>query len=151
MFKSIAIGAVLVCVTIVIHAVGSMVWVQFLMGRYAEKDGDWRTRDTIPILVSTGVVLLTLHVVEVALWALTYLALPAITELETLEKALYFSMVTFTTLGFGDITLGPDWRVLSGIEAMNGIVLFGWTTALLFSVLQRTWIMSHRRPSHSSG
>ena len=151
MLRSIAIGSILVCVTIAIHAFGSMTWIQFLMKRYAERDGDWRTRDTLPILVSTGLVLMMLHVVEITVWALTYRALPAITELETMEKALYFSMVTFTTLGYGDITLGPEWRVLSGIEAMNGIVLFGWTTALLFSVLQRTWVLSHRPASRSSG
>jgi voltage-gated potassium channel len=148
--RSIAIGSILVCVTIVVHAVGSMAWVHFIMKRYAQRDGDWRVRDTIPVLVSTGLVLMMLHVAEVALWAVTYRALPAITELETLEKAVYFSMVTFTTLGYGEITLGPDWRVLSSIEAMNGILLIGWTTALLFSVLQRTWILSHRPASRSS-
>ena len=149
MLKSIAIGTLLVCVTIVIHAVGSMAWVKFLINRYAGRGGDWKTRDTIPILVFTGLVLLMLHGVEITVWAVTYRALPDLTELETMEKALYFSMVTFTTLGFGDITLSSQWRILSGIEAMNGIMLFGWTTALLFSVLQRTWILSHSQPSQS--
>ena len=150
MLASIGIGSILVCVTIIIHAVGSMAWVGFLMRRYAEKDGDWRLRDTVPILVSTGLVLLMLHVAQITIWAVTFRALPAITELDTLEKAIYFSMVTFTSLGYGEITLGPEWRLLSSIEAMNGILLFGWTTALLFSVLQRTWILTHRPPPGSS-
>ena len=145
--KSIAIGSFLVCLTIVIHAFGSMAWVGFLMRRYTDKAGEWKLQDTIPVLVSTGGVLLVLHVVEITLWAATYRALPAITELETLEKAIYFSMVTFTTLGYGEITLGPEWRLLSSIEAMNGILLFGWSTALLFSVIQRTWVLSHRPAS----
>ena len=150
MLKSIAIGGILVCVTIVVHAVGSMAWIGFLTRRYTQNDGGWRLRDTIPVLVSTGVVLLMLHVVEVVIWAVTYRSLPAITEFETLEKAVYFSMVTFTTLGYGEITLGPQWRLLSSIEAMNGILLIGWTTALMYSVLQRTWIMAHRPDSSSS-
>ena len=150
MLRSIGIGGILVCVTIVIHAVGSMAWMGFLMGRYTDKGLDWKSRDTIPILVSTGLVLTVLHFAEIMLWAMTYRALPAITELETLEKAVYFSMVTFTTLGYGEITLGPEWRLLSSIEAMNGILLFGWTTALLFSILQRTWILSHRPSSWPS-
>ena len=60
-------------------------------------------------------------------------------QLDTFEQAVYFSMVTFTTLGYGDIRLGPDLRLLSGIEALNGILLVGWTTALLFAVLQHSW------------
>ncbi len=144
MLRSIAIGGILVCVTIVIHAVGSMGWLDYLMRRYFRKDGELGSRGAIRILVSSGAVLLSLHVVEITIWAVTYRTLPAITELDTLEKSIYFSMVTFTTLGYGEITLGPEWRLLSSIQAMNGILLFGWTTALLFSILQRTWILSHR-------
>lgn len=51
--------------------------------------------------------------------------------------------VTFTTLGYGDIVLGPEWRLLSGIEAINGIVLFGWSTAFLFAIVQRSWKEVH--------
>ena len=61
-------------------------------------------------------------------------------QLKTFEEATYFSVVTFTTLGYGDMTLHDhDWRLLSGIEALNGILLVGWTTALLFLVVQRSW------------
>ncbi|NEV64353.1 ion channel [Thiorhodococcus minor] len=49
-------------------------------------------------------------------------------------------MVTFTTLGYGDVTpVEHDWRLLSGIEALIGVVLIGWTTALLFLIVQRSW------------
>jgi hypothetical protein len=60
-------------------------------------------------------------------------------ELATFEQAAYFSFVTFTTLGYGDITLSESWRLLSGIEALNGILLVGWTTAMIFTVVQRIW------------
>ncbi len=59
--------------------------------------------------------------------------------LDSFEEATYFSFVTFTTLGYGDITLAGAWRILSGIEALNGVLLLGWSTALLFAVVQRTW------------
>ena len=55
------------------------------------------------------------------------------------EAAIYFSFVTFTTLGYGDLTLSDGWRLLSGIEALNGILLDGWSTAVLFAVVQRIW------------
>jgi hypothetical protein len=45
--------------------------------------------------------------------------------------------VTFTTLGYGDVTLGPDWRMLAAFEAANGLIMFGWTTALVIAYMQR--------------
>jgi voltage-gated potassium channel Kch len=67
-------------------------------------------------------------------WAGAYLRVGAI---EGLEAALYFSIVTFTTLGYGDITLNTDWRLLASFQAASGIIIFGWTTALLVAVAQR--------------
>jgi hypothetical protein len=57
--------------------------------------------------------------------------------IEHVETALYFSMVTFTTLGYGDITLPSDWRLLSSFEAANGIIMFGWSTAFVAAFIQR--------------
>ena len=76
---------------------------------------------------------------EIVVWALAYLYLLPPNVLGTFEEATYFSFVTFTTLGYGDITLTEVWRILSGIEALNGILLIGWSTAMVFAVVQRTW------------
>jgi hypothetical protein len=136
MLESVLIGMFLVGLTVVVHAVGTTYWLRFTVRSLSSKDA-WRSQTALAVLLSTAVVLLLLHVAEVFLWAVTYLVLPVITRLETLEEAVYFSLVTFTTLGYGDITLNKEGRLLSGIEAMNGILLFGWTTATLFSVVQR--------------
>jgi hypothetical protein len=82
-------------------------------------------------------------IVESAIWAATYVALGAIS---TFEQALYFSTVTFTTLGFGDITLAQDWRLLSSFQAANGTILFGWSTALVFAFVQR--LLEFRKMAH---
>ena len=153
MLEFILIGLLLIVVTVTIHASGTTLWMRFLLRRYSAHDGMWKPRDRWQVFVFTSVVLLALHFFEIFLWALTYLCLSAITQLQTLEHALYFSLITFTTLGYGDITLGPDSRILSGIEAMNGILLFGWSTAFFFSVIQRSWKMSfiseHSQGKHS--
>jgi hypothetical protein len=108
--------------------------------RYADPNGDFSARAVLPALTSTAVVLLILHLVEVVIWALAYVLILPGDQLVSFEKAVYFSVVTFTTVGYGDITLiDHDWRVLSGIEGLNGILLVGWTTALLFAVFQRCW------------
>ncbi len=57
-------------------------------------------------------------------------------EFDSIERALYFSIVTSTTLGYGDITLSEQWQLLSTFEAMGGLILFGATTAFLLGVMR---------------
>jgi len=133
------IGVFLVAITVMIHAIGSTSWMRYILHRWTTPEGDWRPHKALLAMISTAVVLLMLHVIQVILWALTFLVFIPAGKLDSLEEAVYFSLVTFTTLGYGDITLGPEWRLLSGIEALNGILLVGWTTALLFAVVQRYW------------
>ena len=132
------IGSSLVAITVLMHAVGTTAWLRYL-GRYDTDDEPWATRRSLWIITSTVIVLISLHALQILVWAIAYLSLTTVDELETLESAIYFSFVTFTTLGYGDITLGGHWRILSGIQALNGIMLVGWTTALLFAVVQRSW------------
>jgi voltage-gated potassium channel len=139
MLEMSLIGAGMVAATVVMHAIGTTYWVRFLVRRYANSEGFWFRRRVLWILTSTALVLTALHTLEIVLWASAYQWLVPAGELETFEKAVYFSFVTFTTLGYGDVTLSEGWRLLSGIEAMNGILLVGWTTAMLFSVVQRSW------------
>ena len=77
--------------------------------------------------------------IEAGLWALLYLYDPMIANLPNLETAFYFSMVTFTTLGYGDVVLTGPWRTLASIQAANGVIIFGWTTALIFYFIQRIY------------
>jgi hypothetical protein len=81
-----------------------------------------------------------LHTAEIWLYAALYLGLG---ELKTFEGALYFSTVTFASLGYGDIVLSPRWRVLSAIEAANGVILFAWSTAFFLSVTTRLRLLEH--------
>lgn len=139
MIKTSLIGFSLIAITFVIQASGTTAWVRFLSRRYVGADGQFSGRNRLQVLIATGLVLVTLHIVQITIWACTYLALLPAEELQDFEMAVYFSFVTFTTLGYGDITLSEGWRLLSGIEAMNGILLVGWSTAILFTVVQRIW------------
>ena len=78
-------------------------------------------------------------VIEAWLWALVYLYNPQITTIPDLETAFYFSIVTFTTLGYGDVVLTGHWRALASIQAANGVIIFGWTTALIFYFIQQVY------------
>jgi len=78
-------------------------------------------------------------VVEASAWAFIYLFNPWITVLSDFQSAFYFSLVTYTTLGYGDIVLTGEWRIFSAIQAATGTIIFGWTTALIFYFIQRIY------------
>ena len=86
----------------------------------------------------SGVVLLLFIalLLEVVVWALTYISLNAV---QGLKKAVYFFMVTLTTLGYGEIVLDEQWRLLASFEAANGILMFGWSTAILIATVTRVY------------
>ncbi len=138
MLRLSLISAALIAITVVIHALGTTAWVEHL-GRKFSGDLPWSGRSAMLVLVNTALIVFALHTVEIIIWAGAYLALVPINELASFEEAVYFSFVTFTTLGYGDITLSDGYRLLSGIEALNGIILVGWTTAMIFSVVQHIW------------
>lgn len=138
--EPLLIAIFIVALTVVIHAVGTIYWIRYAVHRYADNDGHFKPHTALPAMIWTMVVLISLHLLEIVVWALAYLLLLPGDRVDTFEKAAYFSVVTFTTLGYGDITLQTsEWRLLSGIEALNGILLVGWSTALLFVVVQRSW------------
>ena len=132
--------------TVGIHTTGAALWLRSLGRRLELNASAHKPPRLFRGILSTSIVLLMLHVLEAFLWALLYLVLPAQAGLKNFHEALYFSMVTFTTLGYGDITLDSKWALLAGIEGMVGIVVFGLSTAILFAVIQRYWKINHPKP-----
>jgi len=72
--------------------------------------------------------------IEAGVWALLFTKIGALPDI---TKAFYFSIVTYTTLGYGDVVLDESWRFLSSLEAANGIIMFGWTTAIVVVAIQQ--------------
>ena len=135
MMMNIILGAFLLVITCGMH-LGAMTLVIHLLGL---KGGPLRTwfRQVRAFPVGEVVLVMsTISILEVLLWAFAYMALGNMKEL---ESAFYFSMVTFTTLGYGDIVLDPSWRLLASFQAATGIIMFGWTTAILMSVVQYSY------------
>ena len=139
LLKIIGTGLLMMFLSTVIHAL-------FMVG--GERSLEWRLRRFGPARIQLQravlISLLTIWmfiaiVIEAMLWALLYLYNPLITALPDLETALYFSMVTFTTLGYGDVVLTGQWRMLASIQAANGVIIFGWTTALIFYFIQKVY------------
>ena len=89
------------------------------------------------VMVALVLLMSAAAILEAVLWAGLYVTLGA---LPTMGEALYFSLVSFTTLGYGDITLHEPWRMLAAFQAANGILMFGWTTAIIVAVAQRVFL-----------
>ena len=84
---------------------------------------------------------------DIVLWAWVYRHVGAI---HGLEASLYFSGITFTTVGYGDIILIKCWRLLSVGEAINGVLMAGWSTAQLIFIVQRAMTLQYRPKEHKS-
>jgi hypothetical protein len=133
MLRQFLVGGAVSACNIVIHAL-----VMTALVRVAQRAGA-RNVSTPPlhlasIMIATVSVLMVAHTLEVIVWAFAYLlvgAAPAGTPL------VYFAFVNYTTLGYGDTVPTPDWQLLGPMTAMNGILLFGWSTAVIFEVLRR--------------
>jgi voltage-gated potassium channel len=100
----------------------------------------------VGLLLRVFVWIVVLHLLQVVLWASVFLRAG---ELPNLETAVYFSLAAYTTIGFGDVVLGPGWRVLAGIEGLTGLVLVGWSTAFVFAIVNRMY--EHWRQVHEPG
>jgi len=127
------IGTVLISLTVMLQVIFIAVAISTLT-----KNKTWL--QTPPFAVKTTISLIsvlfwlmTAITVSVWLWAHVFIFLKVFTEL---EPALYFSTVTFTTLGYGDIVLDERWRLLSSLTSVNGLIVFGLTTAFLVEFLR---------------
>jgi len=102
----------------------------------------FRTMRILPLtlLLSVTLGIILLHTVEIWLYAGLYLYLGVF---RTLEQSLYFSTVTYSSLGYGDVLLPPQWRLLGSIECPVGIILLGMSTAFIISVLTKFRLLRH--------
>jgi voltage-gated potassium channel Kch len=140
--RQILLGSLLAFVTSIVHAGCTAIALRSLETFHA---GRWRGAPWVWGAILTAVLVMMMlqaALFESLIWALTYVGVGAISGL---DKALYFSIVTFTTLGYGDVVLDERWRVLAALQAANGTIMFGWTTALIIAFVQRVHaaIQSH--------
>ncbi len=136
MLMNIAIGCLLVVLTTAVHAVAMVAAVRGLKIMHAERWAQESAATRVTVISALVLMMFLASVIEAGMWAATYLIVGAISGL---EQALYFSTVTYTTLGFGDVVMEQQWRLLSALEAANGIIMFGWTTALIVAGVHRVY------------
>ena len=126
----IALCLMALCVTI--HAGGVTSALRWVRRQYPAEQF-WRS--TWFFVCVTGWMIL-LHLCEISVWAFFYFWREALTDL---PSAFYFSAVTYTTTGYGDLVLPEEWRLVGGVEALTGILMCGWSTGFFFAVVSRLY------------
>jgi Ion channel len=134
MLLQLLVGALVSVIAIVIHAFATILAIS-VARRAARLPKASPRLHLMGVMVATVLVLMLAHTGEIVVWSLSYAvvgAAPAGSDL------LYFAFVNYTTLGYGDVTPVKTWQLLGPMAAMNGILMFGWSTAVLFEVLLKT-------------
>jgi Ion channel len=132
MLPELVIACCLLAVTVATHASGLVLMARRLSNPALWLDlGFWRVTSRV---VFVAWMLLVLHLVEIGLWAVFYWWRQFLPDLET---ALYFSGVTYATLGYGDVLLPKEWRLLGPLEALTGILMCGLSVSYFFVVVAK--------------
>jgi SNF family Na+-dependent transporter len=133
MLSKLLIAFSLMAMCVAIHAGGVTSALRRLRRQPMAAQQFWRWTGVF-IAVAGWMVLL--HLFEITVWALFYFWQRAITDL---QAAFYFSAVTYTTTGYGDIVLPEEWRLVGGVEALTGILMCGWSTGFFFAIVSRMY------------
>jgi len=128
------VGTLVSLVSIGLHALATVVAIGFARSAGLRHTARPRSH-LIGVMMATAVVLMVAHMLEVLVWAAAY-GIVGATAVE--NGLLYFAFVNYTTLGYGDVTPVREWRLIGPLTAMNGVLLFGWSAAVLFEVLRKT-------------
>ena len=128
-------GIVLIVITIIIHTLLTRFIIFVVQFRRDPKHKHINFTKEYRIAI-TVLIIFAASMVESIVWAAAYIKVEAV---QTFTDALYFSIVTYTTLGYGDITLNEDWRLLASFQAAIGIIIFGWSTAIVVASVQNIY------------
>jgi hypothetical protein len=137
MIAQLALSTVMVALTVVIHGLGLIALARAIrLETHVETMQHVSPQSLRGMAVTLGIVLalFALHGIEIWLYAFLYDALDAV---HGLENAVYFSTITYGAIGYSDHAMAGEWRLVSAIEGINGIILIGWSTAFFVTVVAR--------------
>lgn len=147
MINPITAAAMIVSVCLLLHVAGILLMAEWLLRHreYLERRAGWMRHAILLILLFSGVMFL--HIIETNLWAAFYYGQGLFNDFET---SLYFSLTSYTTIGYGDVLLPQKWRLLGAIEGISGVLLCGISTAFIFAVISAMLQMQQRNQVSSS-
>jgi ion channel len=154
LLTQLTLASAMVVATVFIHLTGLAVLVRLL--RAPSWVRAFRHIRPITLLLGASIGIFAIHTIEIWMFAALYLVLGAAADF---EQSLYFSTVTYASIGYGDVLVTKSWRILGAIEGAAGVIMLGWSTAFLVSLLAQSKLLRHdwlssetdSAPPHSSG
>ena len=138
MLIQLALASLMAIVTVLVHLSGLAVIIRIIR---SERPLLRRLHfSPLTVLLGATIGVFVVHTIEIWLYAALYLAIGALGHFEV---ALYFSTVTYASIGYGDVLMPHAWRVLGAIEGATGIIMLGWSTAFLVSLLSQLKLFGH--------
>ena len=134
MLSKLVIAWCLMALCVAIHAMGLTAAFTWMKGKSAAVEGRFWLATGMLICVAAWTILM--HLLQIAVWALFYFWHHGMPDL---QSAFYFSAVTYTTTGYGDLVLPKEWRIVGGVEALTGILMCGLSTGLFFAVFTKVF------------
>ena len=136
--NNILIGLLLIVLTSFVHTIVTKLILTFVTGDKLQRLAFHRVLQLELVIL----ILVLATLVEALMWAMCFIWHDTIQEI---EPALYFSLVTYTTLGYGDVVLPPAYRLLSAFTATNGVIIFGWSTAIVVASIQKIFMRKNSK------
>ncbi|WP_219821756.1 potassium channel family protein [Sneathiella aquimaris] len=136
MFLQLFSGTVLIILCVINHALCLELLLRRVKSRGPRWDLKYPVFGHVVIMIVVVLGLFMAHTIEAWIWAGFY---RLVGETTSMSEAVYFSTVTFTTLGYGDVILSEAWQLTASLQAVSGILLFGWSTAFLVNVRGFFW------------
>lgn len=130
MFTIFLVGVPVILINMLLQSLVSVWCIRFYIKRFGERDGV-----LAGVLALFGIITLVMlgNLAQIVIWGALFLWLG---EFNTLQEAIYHSGVNFATLGYGDIVMSPQWKMLGPLEAVNGALMIGLSGASMLAVLQ---------------
>ena len=134
MVENLAFGSLIISLTVLLHTFGLVALTRAMNGVVHWFRLHRHDFGKSVAMVTTVLGLFLLHTIEIWIWAGVFVTSKAVVSF---QDALYYSTVMFSTVGYGDVIVNPRWRLLASLEAINGFLLIGWSTAYLVSASTR--------------
>jgi hypothetical protein len=144
MLTVISLAALIVAVCVLLHIAGILLMAEWVLQHreYLERTGSKRWSALLLIVIFSGV--MVLHITETSMWAVFYYTQELFKDF---ESSLYFSLTSYTTIGYGDVLLPQKWRLLGAIEGVSGVLLCGVSTGFMFAVISAMFQIRLRQQS----
>jgi hypothetical protein len=138
MVQQLLLALALASMTVVLHAIGTVRIVIPIAGVWRRSLEPSELPSPVWTLTRLVSLLLVLHLAEMAIWAAAYASVGLFSDFET---SLYYSLKSYTTVGYGDVLPAAQWRLLGPIEAAVGRLMLGWSTGVIVAAVQRIYDM----------